>query len=87
MSSYVVIYMYIEQEYEKILHSLAKRQRRRKERERERKKVYNRLNGENVTYNRVYDACINVVVNIDFQNFFTRSIYSSYRLSDFYTVK
>lgn len=59
------------------------------ERERKRAKAYNRLNEENVTYNRVYDAYKNVVVNIDFQNIYVypTAIYSSSRLNDFYTVE
>lgn len=52
--------------------SLSGGSRRRKERG----EAYNRLNEENVTYNRVDDAYRNVVVNIDFQNSCTLTIYS-----------
>jgi len=61
--------VYIGEEYEEILLSTVEDEDEgKRERERERKKSYNRLNEENVTHNRVYDACINLVANIDFQN-------------------
>lgn len=72
----------IGQEYEEILLTIGKDE----DEEKKRKKAYNRLNKENVTYNRVYDVYKNVIVNIDFQNIHTY-IYISYNYLFFLTIK